>query len=244
MRMLLDRLQGLLGLLLLAAMLVGWSEVSVGDGGGFIGPNSTVTVEISADKTTLPINILNIGPSIGSPYTNTVNVTVKQNGQLFAGPINVAVASGLSSGALYYLDGDPEHEQCPAGAECPPSIPVPIAYRQLAFEEATGIVTFHFHASSVPGTVVLTASAKDPVSNKIISGSLTLQVVGGNSVTGGAPAVVKFVMDPAPVYIRDNPLGTTTVTQNTTKLFQIFVLDDFGQPINQSAGNPLRVAML
>ena len=125
MRMLLDRLQGLFGLLLLAAMLVGWSEVSVGDGGGFIGPNSTVTVEISADKTTLPINILNIGPSIGGPYTNTVNVTVKQNGAFLTAPINVAVAAGLSSGALYYLDGDPEHEQCPTGATCPPTATVP-----------------------------------------------------------------------------------------------------------------------
>jgi hypothetical protein len=242
MRRLLDGLQGFFGLFLLAAMLVGWSGVS--ESGGFIGPNSTVTVEISADKTTLPINILNIGPSIGGPYTNTVNVTVKQNGKLLAAPINVAVAAGLSSGALYYLDGDPEHEQCPTGATCPPTATVPIAFRQLAFEDATGIVTFHFNASSAPGTVVLTASAQDPNSGKVISGSLTIEVVGGSSVTGGMPAAVKFVMDTAPVYIRDNPLGTTTATQNTTKLFQIFVQDDFGQTISQGTGNALQVQML
>ena len=176
MRRLLDGLQGFFGLFLLATMLVGWSGVS--ESGGFIGPNSTVTVEISADKTTLPINILNIGPSIGGPYTNTVNVTVKQNGKLLATPINVAVAAGLSSGALYYLDGDPEHEQCPTGATCPPTATVPIAFRQLAFEDATGIATFHFNASSAPGTVVLTASAQDPNSGKVISGSLTIEVVG------------------------------------------------------------------
>ena len=245
MRILLGRLQGLFGLFLLAVMLAGWSGVS--EGGGFIGANSTLTVSITADKTTLPINILNVGPSIGNPYTNTVNVTVKQKGQLFAGPINVAIASGLSSGALFYLDGDPEHEQCPAGAECPPSIPVPIAFRQLAFEEATGIVTFHFLASNVPGTVVLTASAQDPVTNKTVSASLTIQVVGGGGgVTGGAPSVVKFVMDPAPVYIRDNPIGTTGgITQNTTKLFQVSVLDDLGQAVpDQGTVHTVLVKML
>ena len=51
-------------------------------------------------------------------------------------------------------------------------------------------------------------------------------------------------MDPAPVYIRNNPIGTTPVTQNNTKIFQIFVTDDFGQPIGQGAGNLLRVEML
>lgn len=232
MRMLLDRLQGLFGLLLLAAMLVGWSEVSIG--GGFIGPNSTVTVEISADKTTLPINILNVGPSIGSPYTNTVNVTVKQNGQIYAAPnVAITIASGLSSGALYYLDGDSAHEKCPTGATCPPTATVPIAYRSLAFKDTTGVVTAHFNASSTPGTVVLTATAQDPNTQKTISASLTIQVVGGGGgVASGAPAVVKFIMDPAPVYIRDNPIGTTGgITQNTTKLFQVSVLDDFGQPV-------------
>ena len=234
MRMLLDGLQRFFGLLLLAVMLAGWSGVSVG--GGFTGPNSTVTVEISADKTTLPVNILNVGPSIGNPYTNTINVTVKQNGKLFAGPVNVAIASGLASGELYYLDGDDAHEDEDGN---------PLAFRQLAFEDSTGIVTFHFRASNVPGTVKITASVADPVSKKTINATLTLQVVGGGGgITGGAPAVVKFVVDPAPIYIRDNPIGTTPVTQNTTKLFQVFVLDDLGQPVNQGAGHTARVEML
>lgn len=238
MRTLFDRLQRRFGLLLLAVMLAGWSGVSLA--GGFIGPDSTVTVSITADKTTLPVNIYNLGPlplpDMPNPYVNTINVTVKQNGKLFATPVNVAIASGLSSGALYYLDGDGAHEDDDGN---------PLPYRQVAFEDATGIVTFHFLASNVPGTVVITASATDPTSGKIISANLTLQVVGGGGgVTGGVPAAVKFVMDAAPVYIRDNPIGTTPVTQNTTKLFQVFVLDDFGQPVNQGAGHTLQIQLL
>ncbi len=251
----LSRLTGLLELLLLAVMLVSWGGSSDairfdgGGGGGFTGGFTgrvPITVGMTADKTTLPVNILNTGPSIGGPYTNTVTVQVMQNGKLFAAPvINVAIASGLSSGALYYLDGSSEHEKCPAGATCPPTAKVPIAFRNITFKDTAGIVTFHFHASSTPGTVVLVASAQDPQTGQVISANLVINVTGGGGgAAGGFPSVVKFVMDPALVYIRDNPLGTTTVTQNTVKQFQVFVFDDFGQPINQGAGHALRVELL
>ncbi|MDS4058318.1 MAG: hypothetical protein RKP73_07075, partial [Candidatus Contendobacter sp.] len=157
MRSRVDSLRGWFELLLLAAVLAGWSGAS--QGGGFTGPQSTVSIEFTADKTTLPINILGAGPSIGNPYTNTLTVKVKRNGGDYAAPsVAITVAQGLSSGALYYLDGDPEHEQCPSGATCPPTATVPIAYRSLTFENTTGTVTAHFLASSVPGTVVLTAT--------------------------------------------------------------------------------------
>ncbi|QQS54651.1 MAG: hypothetical protein IPM89_01985 [Candidatus Competibacteraceae bacterium] len=252
----LRRLTGFAELLLLAVVLVGWGGSSDAirfdgsGGGGFTGGGFTgrapITVGMTADKTTLPVNILNAGPSIGNPYTNTVTVQVMQNGKLFAAPlINVAIASGLSSGALYYLDGDSEHEQCPTGATCPPTATVPIAFRNITFEDTQGIVTFHVNATNIPGTIVLVASAQDPQTGQVISGNLTITVTGGGGgATGGFPSVVKFVMDPALVYIRDNPSGTTTVTQNTVKQFQVFVLDDFSQPINQGEGHALRVELL
>lgn len=250
----LRRLTGFAELLLLAVILVGWGGSSDiirfdgGGGGGFTGGftgRAPITVQMTADKTTLPVNILNAGPSIGSPYTNTVTVQVMQNGKLFAAPaINVAIASGLSSGALYYLDGDPAHEQCPAGATCPPTAPAPIAFRNIAFKDTAGIVTFHVNATNIPGTVMLVASAQDPQTGQVISTNLAINVTGGGGAAGGFPSVVQFVMDPALVYIRNNPLGTTTVTQNTVKQFQVFVLDDFGQPINQGAGHALRVELL
>jgi hypothetical protein len=251
----LSRLTSFAELLLLAVVLVSWGGSSDairfdgGGGGGFTGGftgQTSISVGMTADKTTLPVNILNTGPSIGGPYTNTVTVQVMRNGKLFAAPvINVAIASGLSSGALFYLDGDSEHEQCPAGATCPPDLPAPIAFRNIKFDDTAGIASFHFHATNAPGTVVLVASAQDPQTGQVISGNLTITVTGGGGgATGGFPSVVRFVMDPALVYIRNNPLGTTTVTQNTVKQFQVFVLDDFGQPINQGKGHALRVELL
>lgn len=239
-----DALKKFLGLFMLSVALVG-SGISSAVGAGFFGVSSTVTIEFTADKTTLPLNILGAGAG-NSIYTNTLYVTVKKNGKLYNAPnVAISVASGLSSGSLYYLDGETEHEMCPSGATCPPTPTVPKAYRTLTFEDTTGVVSAHFHTDGGPGTVVLTATVQDPNSLEVISKNLTLQVIGGGgSVTGGMPASVKFLMDDAPVYIRDNPWGTTSVTQNTSKVFQIFVLDDLGQPINSGAGHTLRVEML
>ncbi|MDG4549577.1 MAG: hypothetical protein P9F19_08985 [Candidatus Contendobacter sp.] len=226
-------------MLLLATVLVGWSGVS--QGGGFNGPQSTVSVEITADKTTLPVNIFGVGPSTSNAYTATVYVTVRRNGGISASPsVSIAVVQGLSSGALYYLDGDPEHETCTtdsAGVEtC-----VPNAYRTVVFEDTPGDVSAHFLSSGTPGTVVLRATAQDPSTGRTISDDLTINV----SAVGSAPSSVKFVMDPSPVYIRDNPLGTTPVTQNTVKSFDVLVLDDGGFAVGAGAGNNnLRVEML
>jgi hypothetical protein len=89
--------------------------------------------------------------------------------------------------------------------------------------------------------VVLTATVQDPVTKEVASASVAIQVVGGTgTINSGAPGAVKFVMDKSPVYIQNNPVGTTgDVTQNTSKLFQIFVQDDFGQPIKTGAGHTL-----
>ena len=97
MRMLLDRLQGLFGLFLLAAMLIGWSGAS--ESGGFIGANSTVTVDVSADKTTLPVNLAGESPNPNRPYTTTITVRVKKNGNQFPTTITISevpTATGIA----------------------------------------------------------------------------------------------------------------------------------------------------
>ena len=238
MRYLLQRLKGL-SQIFLAMLLVSWGMVDA-VAGFFV--NNPMSISITADKTTLPVNITNQGPSIGGVYTNTVTVTVNKNGNLVATPINVAVSAGLAHGSLYYLDTDPDHQVC-TSEPCPPGIKVPGAYRQVAFEDATGIATFHFHASGGPGTVVLTASAADPETGRVVSASLTIVVTGGGSSGGGRPSVVTILMDPDPIYIRTNPAGTAA-GQSSVKLFQVFVGDDFGQGISQSEGNPLRLELL
>ena len=247
MRSQIDKLMRLTGLALLAMVWIGWGMESAHAGGGGFTGISPMTISMTADTTTLPINIFNVTPNIGGPYTNTVSVKVTRNGSVLATPVNVAIVSGLSSGALYYLDGDSAHEICPTGATCPPTATVPKAYRQLAFADSTGIVTFHFSSTSSPGTVVLVASATDPVNSKVTTVYLSIDVVGGSGSTSSTPVpgAVSFIMDTAPVYIQNNPLGTTSVTQNTFKVFQVQVTDDYGQPIQQPVGhNTLKVQMM
>lgn len=91
----------------------------------------------------------------------------------------------------------------PVGGYLPSNPTVPSAYRTVVFDDTTGTVSAHFLSSGTPGTVVLRATAQDPSTGRTISDDLTINV----SAVGSAPSSVKFVMDPSPVYIRDNPLA-------------------------------------
>ncbi len=112
----LSRLNGVGKLLLLAMVLISWGGSSDAirfdgsGGGGFTGGffgQEPITVGMTADKTTLPLNITNAGVNPSGPYTNTITVIVKKNGNLFPAPnVAISIVSGLSSGALFYLDGE------------------------------------------------------------------------------------------------------------------------------------------
>jgi hypothetical protein len=225
---------------LCALLLLGLTVASCGGGGGGGGFGGTDTLKVSftTDKTTLQTNFVNQGPDIGGPFTNTLTVQVKKNDRLFPSPlIKIDVVSGLSSGALFYLDGDPEHEECLAVAPqtCPPVAPTPLAFRNQTFEDTSGTVTSHFHASSIPGTVVLRASAEDPDTNETIVADLTIKV--GPGVSTGQPALTDFLIVPSPLYI-------TGQGRPDVKRFQVQVLDDAGQPVPNPTGNNLQLQLL
>ncbi|MDS4042951.1 MAG: hypothetical protein RKP20_17485 [Candidatus Competibacter sp.] len=224
----------LLGLLLIGVLLA-----SCGGGGGSDGGFTNaekIQVSITADKTTLQTNPSDFGPDPSGPFTNTLTVRITRNGNLFPAPsVAIDIVSGLSSGALYYLDGDPAHEQCPTGATCPPDATVPIAFRRLTFEDTTGVVTAHFHSSGTPGTVVLKASAPDPNTGEQISANLTLTV--GPGASTGLPAEVLFSIPATPLYITGQ--GRTDVKQ-----FQVAVLDDGQQPVPNPTANNVQLQLL
>ena len=255
MRALMKMLKGFTGLFLLTVMLISWGmgdalagafTGSGGGGGGFTG-RPLITIGIAADKTTLPVNITG-NTQFAGPYMSTFYVTVKQDGNMFPAPsVSVTVASGLNTGALYYFDGDTAHQTCTTNA-AGTQVCTEKAYRSMVFKDTTGIVSGHFLAGSTPGTAVLTATATDPNTNQTVSANLAITIAGGGGgIAGGASSTVTFVMDPAPVYIRTNPDGTTPISQSSIKLFQVFVLDDFNQPVNPPADNnihTLRVELL
>jgi hypothetical protein len=224
----------LFGLLLLGVLLASCGGGG-GDDGGFISAEK-IQVSITADKTTLQTNPAGFGPDPSGPFTNTITVKITRSGNVFPAPsVAIDIVSGLSSGALYYLDGDPEHEQCPSGATCPPDPTVPIAFRRLTFEDTTGVVTAHFHSNGTRGTVVLKASAQDPDTSEQISANLTLTV--GPGASTGLPAEAIFIIPATPLYITGQ--GRTDVKQ-----FQVNVLDDGDQPVPNPTANNLQLQLL
>jgi hypothetical protein len=199
-----------------------------------------IKVTITADKTTLAVNSSGQPPGSG-PFTNTFTVRVERpDGTLFpASSITVDLTPNVAGG-LYYLDGDKAHEKCETPAGSTVEVCTPLAYRRLAFEKTSGIVTGHFLAGSAPSTVTLTATAIDPNTNQSVSA--TLQVTVGQGVSTGQAAEIRFHFNedtpgPGPLYI-------TGQGQNDVKTFEVIVLDDADQPVPNPTGNNLRLQLL
>ncbi|HXH03322.1 MAG TPA: hypothetical protein VNN09_08380 [Candidatus Competibacteraceae bacterium] len=224
----------------LAALALGSCGGGGGGDGGFSG-RPLIEVKISADQSGLPVNptpVIHGNPSTwpnpGGPYTNTITVQALQDNRPFpAASISVDLLGPNGSGALYYLDGDPDHEDCEDfdGVE----LCVPLAYRRLVFEDTTGFATFHFHSGSQASTVRLVATVTDPTTGQSIHAEMTLDI--GSGANTGVPATVQFRQIPA-LYIQ----GQGRADVGTLELG---VFDDGGFPTDAAAGvNNLRVELL
>ena len=95
-----------------------------GGGGGSPGDTQLVyTITLRADRTALPTNIAGQPAGIGAyaPYTTTLHVEAREGGKPIPGlkdAFACNLAAGLETGALYYLDGDDEHEDEDEGKLC------------------------------------------------------------------------------------------------------------------------------
>lgn len=95
-----------------AAVLVG-----CGGGGGSGGESHfPYSITLRAEKTQLPLNVSNypVGQGVYAPFSTTLYVQAKEGDRAIPGGENVFscnMAGGLDSGRLYYLDGDPAHEE-------------------------------------------------------------------------------------------------------------------------------------
>lgn len=169
MRLWMDRLKRLSeGLLLLVVMLASWGSndaaaqffsSSGGGSGGFTG-RPLITVEISADKTSVPVNLSGFAPNPSLPYTSTITVAVKQDGRLLPSDIQLDLAPNLAQGALF----DPAD--------------LTQGFRSLSLSSTSGIGTAFFNASSTSGVVTITATAQDPSTQQTVSSSVQITVVG------------------------------------------------------------------
>ena len=205
-----------------------------GGGGGDSGsglPGSGVTPEneyslsLSSEATRLPLNTVEAPAGIGvnAPYTTTVYVighrgTTKDpipDGSEFSCSVT---PTGLDYGALYYLDGDDEHEDDDGN---------PVAYRAITLDSSSGGASFHFHAGATAGTATITCSVQDPQSQKQVSA--TRQITVGQASGVSSLAQIRAA---APGYVYAQNTSGPGMLQMEAR-----ILDDAGQPVpNPAAG--------
>ena len=208
---------------LLLAGLVGTSGILGGCGGGDgASTPSYWTISVRADAPSLPLNIAEVGPSIGGRYTTTLYVEVKDAGDrpISGASVGCSVVGGLESGSLYYLDGDPEHETTETIDDV--EVTTPNAYRAVTLSTNAGGATFHFHASNVVGPATVRCSVTD-AGDAVRSDEETIQV-GSNTSSGKVSQVVFDSSSPTYLFVQ----GYNGPTQIQ---LQADVVDEAGQPI-------------
>jgi hypothetical protein len=174
------KLIGILGLVITVLLS------ACGGGGGSPGTtvNQPYSVTLQADKTRLPVNVghYSVGQGVNAPFTTTLYVNATVGGRPIPPGDKIFgcnIASGLASGALYYLDGNPEHMT----DDTPPQ---PAAYRSIDLPSNSGGSSFHLHALDQAGVVRIICSAQNPADGIVYSASVDIAVGGG--VGTGRPA--------------------------------------------------------
>ena len=218
------------------ALLVTATLAACGGGGGSAG-NTTeqYSITLRADRTSLPINIAGDGPGMGvySPYTTTLYVNAKEgNDAILDGKeiFGCNLEGGVNSGALYYLDGDSQHETEVNGVK------VPNAYRSIVLGANAGGSSFHFHSDNEAGVARIKCSVTDPRDKRVYTASVDITV--GGATQKPASVIANWA---APSY-----LGTQFNTHNIRNniALQVQVHDDANQPVPNPAAANLQVSLL
>ena len=214
-------------------------------GGGAGGGGTPYTITLRADRTLLPLNIAGEGTDISGRYTTTLYVEARDSG---GRPIPAesgdtkefacSVLGGLETGALYYLDGAPEHEtkKTVDGVE----VTYPNAYRAITLDSNSGSASFHFHAGDTAGVMTVRCTVSEPGTNIQRAVQATIQV-------GGQPTgkVSQIILDKThwtfPGYLFVQGINVPNQGQ-----MQASMVDEAGQAIpNPAAGtNNLQVRIV
>ena len=197
-----------------------------GGGGGSSGDtHEAYSITLRADKKQLPINIAHTGAGIGAyaPYTTTLYVEAREGSKPIPGGEDIFscnIVQGFESGALYYLDGDDEHEDDDGN---------PLAYRSVVLGSNSGAATFHFHASNKAGTARVMCSVTNPRDGQVSSAAVDISV---GSSTGMPASVIGIAQHPGYLGTQFNP---NSIRNNVG--IEAFIMDDANQPIpNPAAG--------
>ncbi|MBD9393466.1 putative Ig domain-containing protein [Acidovorax sp. ACV01] len=211
-----------------------------GGGGGNPGQtDENYAITLRTEKVTLPVNVGSYPAGIGvyAPFTTTLYVNATKGGAPIPGGPNIFGCNteyGLGSGPLYYLDGDPAHEDDDGN---------PLAFRSITLGANSGGNSFHFHAGNQAGTATITCSVTDPRSGRVERASVNITV--GAGAATGKPASVRVIAQ-TPEFERLGYLGTKS---NPNRIInqvgmQALVLDDGNQPTPDGSGAKVQIRIL
>ena len=205
-----------------------------GGGGGSGGEShSAYQITLTAERTQLPINIAGVvpglngysGTGVNAVYTTTLYVQANDGGQPIPGGKDIFgcnTAYGLSSGPLYYLDGDTDHEvDYDLGGGT--TIKIPGAYRSITLPSNAGGASFHFHASNQAGIATITCSVHDPRLNKDVAASVNITV---GSAAGNPARTDYLVQKPGYLGVQGNLNKLPTAVG-----IQVMLWDDSNQHV-------------
>lgn len=223
-----------------------------GSGGGVPGgptPANEYEIFLTTERATLPLNIENVRPGLDgysgggrdAVYTTllTVSARRKNTGDPIPGGEDVfgcVMTGGLESGALMYLNGDPDTEVDVDIVQRNPvtgdlevvTVSVPGFFRSISLDSNSGAATFHFHAFDKIGTATIRCSVTDPQSG--VSKSKEIQInVGGTS--SGRAAMVQLTRQAL------NYLYMQGLNGPTQMVLQATLLDEAGQPVPDASNN-------
>ncbi len=220
---------------------LGLAALVAGCGGGGGSPGDTqleYKITLRADQSQLPLNIGGVGPGKGTyaPFTTILYVNATEGGRPVLGSEDAFacnVAGGLNTGSLYYLDGDPEHEDDDGN---------PLAYRSITLGANSGGNSFHFHAGTTAGTARITCTITDPRDQQVKAASVDITVGGAPGGAGGMPASVNVqATDPRTPYLgsRNNPNSVP----NSIAL-QAIIRDEANQQVANPGAANLQVSIV
>ncbi|MDZ7865900.1 Ig domain-containing protein [Acidovorax sp.] len=205
-----------------------------GGGGGSGGEsNLQYRITLTTAKSQLPINIGNSPANIGAfaAYTTTLYVDARVGSNPIPGGEDIFacnIVQGLDTGALYYLDGDEEHED-DNGNQLP--------FRSIVLGANAGGASFHFHAGDQAGTARVVCSVTDPRDRRVYSASVDIAV---GAATGKVSSVTGVAEAPGVLLSRDN---IARVPYRNNIGVQAFVMDDANQPIPAPSAPNLQVSI-
>lgn len=222
-----------------AVALVAAVVAACGGGGGSAGenPNAPYDLRLTANaggdgvpKTELPLNLNNVPPSIGGPYTTTLVIdAVASNRPIPTEDFACSLNGGVDVGGLYKLDGTDEEDEDGS----------PKPSRSIVLGSNSGMATFHFHAGSLAGDAIIRCTM---VNNQNRTAEISIKVGDYGGTPSGAYIATTTTGNRGFVITQNVVGGTVGPLKQLT--MQAAVFDDFGQPVAKPAGNNLRVSIL